>query len=68
MSAVLHHDLKQDIQRCCRIIMQTQGALADGDAGEPSKIDVITPFNIPPGALSGAGASMQAWGLRANTR
>jgi len=49
MSAVLHHDLKQDIQRCCRIIMHAHGALADGDAGEPSKIDVITPFNVPPG-------------------
>jgi LacI family transcriptional regulator len=49
MSAVLHHNLKQDIQRCCRIIMQAHGALADGDAGEPSKIDVITPFNIPNG-------------------
>jgi LacI family transcriptional regulator len=49
VSTVLHHDLKQDIQRCCRIIMQAHGALADGDAGEPSKIDVITPFNIPNG-------------------
>jgi LacI family transcriptional regulator len=49
MSAVLHHDLKQDIQRCCRVIMHAHGALADGDTGEPSKIDVITPFNIPHG-------------------
>lgn len=49
MSAVLHHDLRQDIQRCCRIIMQANGALTDGDSSKPSKIDVITPFNIPNG-------------------
>ena len=49
MSAVLHHDLQQDIQRCCRLIMHAHGALAGGDPGEPSKIDIITPFNIPPG-------------------
>lgn len=49
MSAELHHDLKQDIQRCCRVLMHAHGALADGDTGEPSKIDVITPFSIPHG-------------------
>lgn len=49
MSAVLHHDLKHDIQRCCRIIMHAHGALPDADAGDTSKIDIITPFNIPTG-------------------
>jgi LacI family transcriptional regulator len=49
LSAVLHHDLKQDIQRCCRIIMHAHGALSDAAAGDASKIDIITPFNIPPG-------------------
>ncbi len=47
MSALLHHDLKQDIQRCCRIIMHAHGALPEADAGDASKIEVITPFNIP---------------------
>ena len=49
MSALLHHDLKQDIQRCCRIIMHAHGALAGADAGHASQIEVITPFNIPHG-------------------
>jgi LacI family transcriptional regulator len=49
MSAVLHHDLQQDIQRCCRIIMHAHGALPDANAGDASKIDIITPFNIPHG-------------------
>ncbi|MEN3345381.1 MAG: LacI family transcriptional regulator [Arthrobacter sp.] len=47
MSAVLHHDLQQDIQRCCRIIMHAHGALPDANTGDASKIDIITPFNIP---------------------
>jgi LacI family transcriptional regulator len=49
MSGVLHHDLKQDIQRCCRIIMHAHGALPDANAADASKIDIITPFNIPHG-------------------
>ena len=49
MSALLHHDLKQDIQRCCRIIMHAHGALPEADAGHASQIEVITPFNIPHG-------------------
>jgi LacI family transcriptional regulator len=49
MSALLHHDLKQDIQRCCRIIMHAHGALPGADTGHASQIEVITPFNIPHG-------------------
>lgn len=49
MNAVLHHDLRIDVDRCCRIIMGTHGALPDPDDGEVSKTDVITPFNIPAG-------------------
>lgn len=49
MSALLHHDLKQDIQRSCRVIMHAHGALPGTAMGETSKIDIITPFNIPAG-------------------
>jgi LacI family transcriptional regulator len=49
ITALLHHDLKQDIQRSCRALMHAQGALPDFGAGEASKIDIITPFNIPYG-------------------
>ncbi|MBT2593737.1 LacI family DNA-binding transcriptional regulator [Arthrobacter sp. ISL-72] len=47
MTALLHHDLKQDIQQCCRAIMHTHGALPDAGGGNASQIEVITPFNIP---------------------
>jgi LacI family transcriptional regulator len=49
LKAVLHHDLRHDVRRCCRIIMQAHGALAGQDRGEPSQIEVVTPFNIPVG-------------------
>lgn len=49
VTALLHHDLHQDIQRCCRAIMHAHGALLNGGSIEASKIDIITPFNIPHG-------------------
>jgi LacI family transcriptional regulator len=49
MTALLHHDLKQDILRCCRFIMHARGALPEADAGSASPIELITPFNIPRG-------------------
>ena len=47
--AVLHHDLEQDVQRCCRILMQAHGALPPDERRTTTKIDVITPYNIPAG-------------------
>lgn len=49
MNAVLHHDLRVDVDRCCRIIMGAHGALPEPDDGEVSKTDVVTPFSIPAG-------------------
>ncbi len=49
LNAVLHHDLRQDVRRCCRIIMQEHGALAGTDGTSPSQTAVVTPFNIPAG-------------------
>lgn len=49
MNAVLHHDLRVDVDRCCRLIMASHGVLPEPDDGEISKTDVVTPFNIPAG-------------------
>ena len=47
LSAVLHHDLRQDMRRACHIIMQTHGALPGPVVSWPSPIQVITPYNTP---------------------
>ena len=48
LSAVLHHDLRQDMRRACLAIMQAQGALPGPVRNNPSAIQVITPHNTPP--------------------
>jgi LacI family transcriptional regulator len=48
LSAVLHHDLRQDMRRACQAIMQAQGALPGPVRSNPSAIQVITPHNAPP--------------------
>ncbi|TJZ99206.1 LacI family DNA-binding transcriptional regulator [Actinacidiphila oryziradicis] len=49
LSAVLHHDLRQDMRRACQIIMQAHRALPAGTAPSlPSAIQVVTPYNMPP--------------------
>ncbi|MDX6349326.1 MAG: LacI family transcriptional regulator [Streptomyces sp.] len=53
LSAVLHHDLRQDMRRACQTIMQAHGALPAGTAPSlPSAIQVVTPYNMPPEAPS----------------
>ncbi|MEX5237036.1 LacI family DNA-binding transcriptional regulator [Kocuria arenosa] len=47
--AVLHHDLEQDLQRCCRIVMEAHGAIPPEERRHHSTIDVITPYNVPAG-------------------
>lgn len=47
ISALLHHDLREDARRCCRLFMQYHGALPGSGGPGPSKIDIITPYNIP---------------------
>jgi LacI family transcriptional regulator len=44
--AVLHHDLQQDAQRAFHALLQYHNALPKSDL-PASKIDIITPFNIP---------------------
>lgn len=52
ISAVLHHDLRQDMRRACQVIMRAHGALPEEAAHLPSAIQVVTPFNLPPGAVT----------------
>jgi LacI family transcriptional regulator len=49
ISAVLHHDLNQDMRTACRHIMQAHGALREVPGAAVSPVQVITPFNLPPG-------------------
>lgn len=51
INAVLHHDLRQDMRTACRHIMQAHGALRTA-AATLSAVQVITPFNLPPGLLA----------------
>ncbi|MEY9838093.1 LacI family DNA-binding transcriptional regulator [Streptacidiphilus sp. EB103A] len=52
LSAVLHHDLRQDMRRACQIIMRAHQALPDDGPSLPSAIQVVTPFNMPPDAVT----------------
>ncbi|MER7394172.1 LacI family DNA-binding transcriptional regulator [Streptomyces sp. NPDC000151] len=49
ISAVLHHDLRQDMRRACQTIMRAHKALSDAGPALPSAIQVVTPYNMPPG-------------------
>ncbi|MBA4860850.1 LacI family DNA-binding transcriptional regulator [Streptomyces sp. PSKA54] len=49
LSAVLHHDLRQDMRRACQTIMRAHHALPDEGPFLPSAIQVVTPYNMPPG-------------------
>jgi LacI family transcriptional regulator, galactose operon repressor len=51
LSAVLYHDLRRDMHRACQVIMQAHGALDGPIITAPAPIQVITPYNVPPGAL-----------------
>ena len=50
LSAVLHHDLRQDMRHACQVIMQTHGALPGRPRSWHSAIQVVTPYNLPPSA------------------
>ena len=49
LSAVLHHDLNQDMRRACHVIMQSHGALPGPIHPWHSGVQVITPYNPPAG-------------------
>jgi LacI family transcriptional regulator len=47
ISAVLHHDLVQDMRNACLVIMRSHGLLPQALASGIANIQVITPFNLP---------------------
>ncbi|WP_072801709.1 LacI family DNA-binding transcriptional regulator [Rhodococcoides yunnanense] len=47
LTAVLHHDLREDMRSAARSIMTFHGALPGAVGAVRSKIDVITPHNMP---------------------
>lgn len=48
ISAVLHHDLRGDLRRACRLLLQARGDLPGAPATRVSQIQVVTPYNEPP--------------------
>jgi LacI family transcriptional regulator, galactose operon repressor len=53
ISAVLHHDLNQDMRQACYTIMQAHQAVPGAPHSWPSNIHVITPYNMPAPAVAG---------------
>ena len=47
LSAVLHHDLRQDMLHACQLIMQAHDALPGRPRSWHSAIQVVTPYNLP---------------------
>ncbi|MFD8813503.1 LacI family DNA-binding transcriptional regulator [Streptomyces sp. NPDC059627] len=47
LSAVLHHDLRQDMREACHLVMRAPGALPPAGPTLPSAIQVVTPYNMP---------------------
>jgi LacI family transcriptional regulator len=47
ISAVLHHDLRADMRRACRLLLQARGVLPGKPASIPSQVQVVTPYNEP---------------------
>jgi LacI family transcriptional regulator len=53
LSAVLHHDLRQDMRHACQVIMQARGALSGLPRSWHSAVQVVTPYNLPPTSAGG---------------
>lgn len=47
LSAVVHHDLRQDMRRACQVIVAAHGGIEMGAVSTASPIQVITPYNVP---------------------
>ncbi len=54
ITAVLHHDLRADARRACRLLLQWHGAIPGVVSSAPSAIQVVTPYNVPLDAGGGA--------------
>lgn len=47
ISYVLHHDLRADARRACRLVMQAHRALPGVPSTVAAQVQVVTPFNQP---------------------
>ncbi len=47
ISAVLHHDLRADMRRACRLLLQAGGVIPGRPGTIPSQVQVVTPYNEP---------------------
>ncbi|RWE22151.1 MAG: LacI family DNA-binding transcriptional regulator [Mesorhizobium sp.] len=47
ISAVLHHDLGQDMRNACLHVMRAHGLLTKSPISGMANIQIITPFNLP---------------------
>jgi LacI family transcriptional regulator len=47
ISVVLHHDLRSDMRRACRLLLQARGVLPGKPVSIPSQVQVVTPYNEP---------------------
>ncbi len=47
ISAVLHHDLAQDMRLACQHLMRAHGALPKDQRRPLSHFQIVTPFNLP---------------------
>jgi LacI family transcriptional regulator len=55
LTAVLHHDLRADMRRAVRMLLQARGILPGRPVTLPSQVQVVTPFNEPSGLASADG-------------
>lgn len=46
ISAVIHHDLHDDVRHACRLLLKARGAL-EGIPAWASPIQIATPYNVP---------------------
>ncbi|MEU7860562.1 LacI family DNA-binding transcriptional regulator [Nonomuraea sp. NPDC049141] len=53
ISAVLHHDLRADMRRACRLLLQARGVLPGKPVSIPSQVQVVTPYNEPASIYGG---------------
>lgn len=47
VAAVLHHDLRADMQQACHLVMQAHRAVPGHARSAPSQVQIVTPHNIP---------------------
>ena len=53
LTVVLHHDLRADMGRACRLLLQAGGILPGRPISRPSQVQVVTPFNEPAALTAG---------------